>query len=379
MDINNTVNKLPSYRPRHLLLQWHITERCNLRCRHCYQESYCTRELSFDDLLTILQQYRELLSTWRSENSGTRLPGHITVTGGEPFVRSDFLDLLQLFRRDRCLYSFAVLTNGTFIDRTMAKRLQRLGPSFVQVSLEGTRKTHDAIRGSGSFDRTVAAIKQLVRARIRTLISFTATRANYREFPQVAELAGRLRADRVWADRCIPCGSGSELADQLLGPEDTSEFVELMRQACLKRSRRWLGRTEVAMHRALQFLGGGPVYSCSAGDSLITVQPNGDLLPCRRMPIRVGNVLEVPLHMLYAESPLLARLRNKNQKISGCEDCAYSSVCRGGLKCLSYAVAGDPFAADPGCWLARETKDLVTLEKANHCASARQPPHIDKV
>jgi len=108
------------------------------------------------------------------------------------------------------------------------------------------------------------------------------------------------------------------------------------------------------MHRALQFLvGNGKPYHCTAGDTLLTVQPNGDLYPCRRMPIRVGNLLETSLLELYDNSTLLRQLRHPEQISDGCQDCFYAKLCRGGLKCLSYAVTGDPLKADPGCWLQK--------------------------
>ncbi|MEA3325633.1 MAG: SPASM domain-containing protein, partial [Euryarchaeota archaeon] len=76
--------------------------------------------------------------------------------------------------------------------------------------------------------------------------------------------------------------------------------------------------------------------------------PNGDLYPCRRMPIRAGNLLETPLIELYYESDLFCALRKRISE--GCEGCFYSGLCRGGLRCLSYALTGDPFTTDPGCW-----------------------------
>jgi len=341
------------YRPRGLLLQWHVTERCNLRCAHCYQEDYSCEELSFENLLEVLAQFRRLLDRWRREPTRPPVRGHITVTGGEPFVRRDFLDLLEVFSANRKHFSFAILTNGSFIDAAMARRLRKFGPAFVQLSIEGSQATHDKIRGRGDFDKTVSGLGHLVRSRIRTLISFTAHRANFREFPEVARLGRRLRVSRVWADRLVPWGTGSGLREQVLTPEETRELFELMRAARAEASGRWFGRTEIAMHRALQFLvAGGRAYHCTAGDSLVTVGPNGDLYPCRRMPIRVGNLMETPLAELYYGSDLFCALRDRQRVSEGCRGCPHSARCRGGLKCLSYAVTGDPFQADPGCWRA---------------------------
>lgn len=348
------------YIPRGLLLQWHVTERCNLHCAHCYQESYAAGELGFQDLLRILAQFQDLLDLWQREAGPRPVVGHITVTGGEPFVRGDFPDLLEILATNRDRYRFAILTNGSYIDASLARRLRRLGPTFVQVSVEGAPRTHDKIRGPGNFARTVAAIKTLVREGIPTFIAFTAHWGNFREFPEVARLGRRLGIARVWADRLIPWGSGLSFTEQMLTPEETREFFEIMHQARTEAGRRWFSRTEIAMHRALQFLvAGGTPYHCTAGDTLITVQPNGDVYPCRRLPIRVGNLLKTPLAELYYQNDLLRALRDRSRFGDGCQGCCYLRLCRGGLRCLSYAVSGDPFRGDPGCWLARHLPPRV--------------------
>jgi radical SAM protein with 4Fe4S-binding SPASM domain len=350
----------PLHRGR-LVLQWHITDRCNLCCAHCYQEDHPARELPFQDLLKILEQFKELIDQL-GDGEVPPVRGHINVSGGEPFVRKDFLDLLETFAANRDWLSFGILTNGTFIDETMAQRLRQLKPAFVQVSIEGTRVTNDNIRGRGALERTVSALKHLVREHIPSVISFTAHRGNFREFTEVALLGSELGVKRVWADRLIPLGSGESLKEQMLSPDETREFFNIMYRAHNEAMRKF-SRTEISMHRALQFLvGGGHPYHCGAGETLITVLPNGDLYPCRRMPIRVGNLMETPLTELYFTCDLFCSLRNPNNISDECRDCIFSSKCRGGLKCLSYAVTGDPFKADPGCWRSRAQKKIAACE-----------------
>jgi radical SAM protein with 4Fe4S-binding SPASM domain len=235
----------------------------------------------------------------------------------------------------------------------MARRLRQLGPSYVQVSNDGAQTTHDGLRGPGDFERTVAAVRRLVRAGVPTVISFTAHRPNYGEFLEVARLGRRLGVTRVWADRLIPVGRGAAI--ETLRPEETRDLFRLMRRARQEAPRGWFRRTRIPMHRALQFLEGGRPYQCTAGDTLITVQPNGDVYPCRRLPIRVGNLVETPLAEVHRDSPLLHSLRDRSRVSRGCEGCRHEPVCRGGLRCLAYAVTGDPFQADPGCWLAART------------------------
>jgi radical SAM protein with 4Fe4S-binding SPASM domain len=293
-------------------------------------------------LLIVLDQYRSLLSELDAA-------GHITVTGGEPFLRTDFLQLLEVIAMEKPRIGFAILTNGTLIDPHMAKRLRKLGPRFVQVSIDGVEQTHDRLRGSGNFAQVCAGVRALVAEKVPALISFTAHRLNYREFPEVARLGKKLGATRVWADRLIPIGRGSDL--QTLSPNETKDLVEIMCDASHDQ-RSWFNKTRIPMHRALQFLGGGTPYRCTAGDTLITVQPNGDVYPCRRLPLRAGNVKECSLTEIYKESDLLKSLRDRSTISQGCESCAHEPQCGGGLRCLAHAQFNSPFHADPGCWLA---------------------------
>ncbi|MCX7924024.1 MAG: radical SAM protein [Clostridia bacterium] len=341
-----------------LLLQWHITERCNYRCTHCYQEDYSGKELDYTQLLSILEQFKQLLLIRNAKTKTQNFRSHITVTGGEPFVREDFMRLLEVLSSHKHLFSFSILTNGSLITPAVSRYLKKLQPSFVQVSIEGNEVTHDKIRGNESYRKVCESIKLLVKEGIRTYISFTAHRDNYKEFPDVAFLGRRLRVAKVWSDRLIPAGSGTELCDKLLTPNETQEFFEIMHRCKKKPLRFWSSRTEITMNRALQFLvDGGKPYHCTAGDTLITVQPNGYLLPCRRMPIVVGNLMETPLPELYYNSKLLKELRDKYKSGDNCSSCFYSKLCRGGLKCLSYAVTGNPFNTDPGCWMKDEVKN----------------------
>ena len=367
---NSVGNGATPYRPQGLLLQWHVTNRCNLRCSHCYQESYGGTELDFTELTETLHQYEAMLEDWRAQAATPRerVRGHITLTGGEPFVRSDFVRFLELIARKQQSFSFAILTNGSLIDLSLARRLRSLRPRFVQVSIEGTEATHDRIRGQGDFQRTVRAIQLLRRFGVRTMISFTAHKDNYREFTDVARIGIRLGVDRVWSDRLIPnTGAASSMGAEILSPDETREFFSIMAAARRDAARRWFCRTEIAMQRALQFLvEDGAPYHCTAGDSLITLLPDGEVYPCRRLPISVGNVRHTPLRDIYFKHPFLQQLRRPHPSNTGCEGCLHTERCRGGLKCLSYATTGNPFLRDPGCWLPANP----SLEQKAHDLSA---------
>lgn len=338
--------------PEHMLFQWHVTDRCNLHCSHCYQDDASPSDLAWNELLTILEHILSFIRLCRDRNNGRPFRAHVTVTGGEPFVRDDFIALLERLSEERQYFSLAILTNGTLLTPAVVSSLKKVKPGFVQVSIDGTRETHDRIRGKGSFDRAIAGLKCLISAGIPAYLSFTAQRGNYRDFPDVARLGRQLGAARVWADRMVPCGRGGEAAENLLTPAETREFFQLMQR---EQKRYGLKRSPVKLHRSLQFTVTGDLpYRCSAGDTLITILSNGDVCPCRRMPLVVGNIFQEPLASLYGNSELFIGLRDRERMSKGCERCFYARTCAGGSRCIAYAVYGDPFRADPGCWLTTE-------------------------
>ena len=322
------------------ILQWHISEICNLKCLHCYQDGHKPIALSYQQLLLILEQYREFLKK-------LNVKGHINLTGGEPLCSPYFFKLLDEFKKDKDLYTFSILTNGTLITDEIAKRISEYNPEYVQVSLEGGKKTNDYIRGKNVYKKVSTAIKYLKKYNIFVSISFTATKINYNEFPQVVKFAEKHNVDNVWSDRYIPLNENDDV-DLQMSKEDTANYLRIMEderiRLKLKRS-----KTNIAMYRALQFqMTNDYPYTCTAGKSLLTVMENGDLVPCRRMPIVVGNILNDNMYDLYKNSRILKELQNDITP-DDCKKCEYSTKCSGGLKCLTYAIYKDLNHKDVGC------------------------------
>lgn len=335
--------------PEKIIMQWHITEKCNLHCLHCYRDDEIFEDPDISDLFRVLDRFMGFLEEGKAGNR--KMKAHINIAGGEPLFRDDFYEFVSILSSMSRLFSFGILSNGTMIDRDMAGFLARSNVSFVQVSLDGMEETHDQLRGVGNFKAVSQALKNLYGAGVRTFVSFTASRMNYREFGKLADHCRKMKVSKFWADRMLPIGAGANLATSCLGPSETYEFVNEMAKARAKKGRFFKKRTEIAMDRALQFhSGGGYPYSCSAGDKLMAVMPDSSVYPCRRMPVRIGNLNDSSFSEIYF-SEYFKSLRNRNLNVEGCEECFYRTLCRGGLKCLSYALKGTPFHKDPGCWL----------------------------
>ena len=333
---HSTASGQPAALRKKHVLQWHILHRCNLRCTHCYQEDYAAA-CSGEQLTQLFMQY---LAFCQAKG----FHGHINFTGGEPLLSPELFRLLELC--DANGMTCGILTNGTMIDSAIAERLSKIrGLAFVQVSIDGTRETHDRVRGAGNFDKAFAGLRLLKRHGIQTMAAFTCHKGNNRELPDVIRTVRRKGIDRFWADRLIPMGSSRE---QMLSTEEFRQVVQ-----CLTREHQrkpLFSHTDVHLNRALQFLEGGHCYyQCAAGETLLTLLADGTLLPCRRLPIPIGNCLERDMLALCAESPLLRDLQSHSIP-EACTGCAKAEMCRGGAKCLTYAVTGDYHQKDVNCY-----------------------------
>lgn len=345
--------------PKRITLQWHITGRCNLSCRHCYDTREHQDELPLADLRAILDAFTARVAAWN-------VPAHINITGGEPLCREDLFDLLASIGPSTERFGFGILTNGTRIGPDEARRLKRLGCRFVQVSLEGGEAANDAIRGANSYRDIRRAVRALRRQRIYTMVSFTIGRGNVHAFPEAAYAARDAGADMIWADRAIPLGNAAGQSGESITSDEYAAFLEDMFAIRRRFSRALFSRTRVFMHRALQFqplLRHGEKnvapYRCSAGRNLLALMPDGALLPCRRMPIVVGTLPAEGLDEIYYRSALFAKLRRSAVTALGCAGCQHETSCNGGLRCLSYALTGDPFRRDPHCSLPHPQRQCV--------------------
>jgi radical SAM protein with 4Fe4S-binding SPASM domain len=315
---------------RKFVLQWHLTHKCNLRCKHCYQEDY-SKDLSFNQVKDIFNQFKDFIKAYN-------FIGHINFTGGEPLLYDYLFDVLDMCESSNI--TFGLLTNGTLLTKDTVKRLGNYkNLRFIQVSIDGMKETHDNIRGVGNFDKTFNSIKLINKNHIQSMVAFTAHKNNYEELDKVIKYCRKKHVSRFWVDRLVPIGSNTE---NIL---TTSEYQGVVHTLVSEQNHRG---TVVHINRAIQFLYGGDcIYHCSAGDDLLCVLADGTLLPCRRLPFEIGNLLDNSISALYNDSKLIELRQFKYP--DECKSCGVCNLCKGGAKCLSYAVKGTYNTKDIDC------------------------------
>lgn len=328
---------------KHIILQLHITGKCNLRCKHCYITEHAG-QLSYEDVSIVLRQFSQLLNSIHRE-SGESVRGHVHITGGEPFLHPQIRQILWLLLRHRHKFYYAIMSNGTVLNHLWL--IKWLDLKALQVSIDGDEETHDAIRSKGNLNQVCRGLDTLHRHGIRTRVSFTANLYNYQLLPQVAKICKEHHVSSLWSDRYIPMpGSGLRPMDAI----HMQEYVSILRS--LRQSPEYQNTgLMVQNHRALQFLGGDETpYSCIAGEGLIVVDENGDIYPCRRLPIVCGNIQKTDLNAVYHDSVVFQDLR-KHEVTGKCVTCSHREKCRGGLRCMAYACDGEYNHPDPCCYL----------------------------
>jgi radical SAM protein with 4Fe4S-binding SPASM domain len=336
-------------------VQWHLTERCNLRCRHCYQEGQSHDELSLTEILRTIDEIAEMITTW-SDSYGVSFSPSFTVTGGEPFLRDDLFGILEAMRQKG--FDLFLLSNGILINQEKAEGLSKLGIKGVQVSLEGPEYVHESIRGKGSFSASIKGIGYLVTAGIQVTLNMTLSKLNAGFILPMADLTKALGVDRLGFSRLVPSGRGTALIDQALSREEIRDLYRQIFPGGIEGLQIVTGdpiASQMNEPEVEEDLGSIPLAGCAAGFSGLTLLPDGTVLPCRRMPVPIGNVKKDSLRELWVSSPVLEDLRNKKKYQGKCGRCKRWAACRG-CRAIAYAYASargkkNFLAEDPHCFL----------------------------
>lgn len=173
-----------------------FTYRCNICCKYCYISS----PHNVDELET--EEWKEVIDDLAKMGTFT-----ICLTGGEPTIREDYLEIVEYASKKGLAVNTA--SNGLLIDEHFAREMKKSGICTVQISLDGSKADiHDKLRGKGTFEKAIMAIKNLVRENIPTAISFASTKFNIRDFPNVVSLAEKLGVNRVRTMYFLPMGRG---------------------------------------------------------------------------------------------------------------------------------------------------------------------------
>ncbi|MEN8261977.1 MAG: radical SAM protein [Nitrospirota bacterium] len=338
------------------LIQWHLTEKCNLTCSHCYQAGEENGELTSSEAGETVREISETLSIWK-KNYEIDFSPSVNLTGGEPLLRGDLFEILYEFKNIG--FDMYLLTNGILVDNEKAKRLYEAGVKGVQVSIEGPEAVHESIRGRKSFSASMRGVKHLLNAGLEVTLNVTVSRLNAEYLIDMVGLASDTGVHKLGFSRLVPWGRGKILFDEMLKTAALKELYGKVFSVDRKNGLKIVTGDPVAS----QFrndtqdidLGDTALGGCAAGVSGMTILPDGTVVPCRRMPVSLGNVRKDSLREIWVMSDVLNDLRDRSKYKGKCGSCKKWANCRG-CRAIAYSYSmargkGDHLAPDPQCFI----------------------------
>ncbi len=326
-------------------IMWHLTERCNLSCEHCYSQSSFGAELSFKDLIQIADNIRDLHKTYNVVRVG--------LLGGEPLLREDLFDIAKyLFNVG--LSRIDIATNGTLISERLIPKIKEARISSIQISIEGgTPEINDRIRGTGVFQKILNAITLLKENEIPVYLLVTISKRNFSEMDKIIELALKSEVEIVSFNRYLPLGqSRNKMGDEYLTPQQLRDMLNYIHNVNKQNLNLWVTSDDPMLH------GLYPKFSvqkggCGAGIGNLAILPDGTVYPCRRLPIPVGNALISSLSDIMLNNHLLKLLRHRDMLKGACKLCKFRNTC-GGCRASAYLFRYSVMESDPMCFLTDE-------------------------
>ncbi len=331
---------------KYFYFQWHITNLCNLRCLHCYQSDFSkSDDLNFNNLRKVADNFLGVLKKWNKK-------AIINLTGGEPFLKPELFKLLKYLDSHNQVKEIGIITNGTLLTGEILSKLKAFKKlNEIKLSLEAAdEKLNDSIRAKGSFEATLGAIELLKhQKKMEITLMFTTLKRNIKQVSRVLSLAQAKGVGGVILERFIPWGRGGAIKDEVLNREDWKVFLNSLFQFLeIPFEKKFFGYKAfwVRFKKGDLRLFGAP---CIAAEDGICIMPNADVFVCRRFNLKIGNLLEDNLDVIYNGSKVINDLKKKDNLKGKCRTCLIKS-CKG-CRALAYAVTGDYLAEDLQCGL----------------------------
>lgn len=343
------------------LASYSITTKCNLKCKHCYSESVeepSPDELSTEEAFNVIDQLADL---------GIFL---LILDGGEPLLREDFLDIAH-HGSERGLIT-VVGSNGTEIDRNMAKKMMDAGIRSIAISLDGaTPEVHDSFRGEeGAFRKALQGAQACKDVGLPIQFGMVIRKPNLHQIPEMLKLNDDFETQAAeFFDLILSGRAKQEITEEALNNEERKEIMSWLAEkqadyrvpirvvACpmytllLQEKKIKPKYFDEALLYRIPYYGRG----CAAGmpHGYLVIRANGDIHPCMLLQINLGNTRKDQIASVWENSSVLKELRTRDKLKGYCKECKYRDVCAG-CRGRAYEETKDYMETDPGCWLLNE-------------------------
>ena len=337
---------------RFLSLHFELTNKCNLRCKHCYNIKYL--QSKNDDLTT--DQVKSIID--KAVSMGCQ---DIGFSGGEPFMRNDFLDILEYSKK----YPIHVLTNGLLLNNDMITKLNNIDSLLIEfrISLDGL-KSHSKLRGV-DYKQVLENIKNLLKNDYIVTVNTMITNDNIFELKEMYEIFKKIHIDRWRLDFIFNAGNASINDINYVGDEKFFEELENLIYTYIKEKPDFEMDINKIFRSAFLRNFTSMKYDmntkpCEYQGSL-TIRPNGDVSFCPSLELVYGNILKDNIEDIVNSKGWknFSNIMVKDLP-EKCLTCEYLEYCGGGCRADAYYASKSLYGiCDFTCKLVKFYVDKV--------------------
>lgn len=321
-----------------------ITNRCNLQCRYCYNDSNIMNynNMTLDEINKIVE--------FINNNKNISL----VISGGEPLLHPQFSNILDFIKKNK--YDAMIYTNGVLL----SKYIKELANSNIKlfVSLDGSSEIgHDYMRGTGNYNKTISGIEELLHAGFNSKhlnFSFIINNYNIKSIENMIDLSLHYKVNKAQFVSMNPRGRGKDLSKELFPSKENIIEMWYMLSEMNEKYPSLKIDCDVFWQRKVISIGKYMPGSCSIC-SKIRIDVSGNVFPC---PFLDGNeniilnINECNLDRIFNNEKCeryLSILKEKSDIKIPCCNCIFRSFCQGGCIAKSYMAYNDFYAVDDEC------------------------------
>lgn len=284
-----------------------ITFRCNMRCTHCYvPRKTFPKETTTQEIFKIIDEIAEAGCLW------------LLITGGEPLLRNDFLDIYDYIKAKGILIT--LFTNGTLITNKVANHLKKWPPFSIEISFYGaTPETHEKItQVPGSYKKCIRGIEMLLKRKLPFKLKTMGLKSNKHEIKKMQKMAKNWGVSFRFDPLINPSIKGTmEPLQERLSPKEVLELEINDRE----RSKEW----RELYKKYYGYTKSDYVYTCGAGRNYFHIDPYGKLNMCVLLRIPGYDLKKGSFLQGYST---FAKIRETRKPIpKKCGDCKINIMC----------------------------------------------------
>lgn len=308
-------------------IAWLFTNQCNLKCSHCGNTSQAklNNELTKKECFDFIDECKDL-------NVFV-----LNISGGEPFLKKDWFEILSYARKKDI--EIGITTNGTLVNEEVVKKLKKLEPYNVHISLDGIGKVHDDFRNKkGVYKSVLKTIMLFKKYKIPFGLTTSITKKNFSDLDNVKDFIKENKINSWNLYYALPLGCLSKI-DSI----STDEFYIFAKKAAgyieeLK------DITHISIGDSLGYYGSlrlrdEPWIGCGAGINGCSVDAEGNVKGC---PIQdnsfvEGNIRDKPLKEIWLNKSGFIYNRKPKKLEKHCKTCRHSKMCKAGCTSSMYS------------------------------------------